>query len=679
VPVSSQETVFHHVGNGVTVTFAFSCQVPTATDLAVYVNNVLITTGFTIAGIGDLTGGSITFGAPPASLATIRIERDIQLERTTDYQQNGDFLSRVVNPDFDRLWMALQQQFYGIRRALKVPKTDATPPNDLPSAADRANKLLSFDSSGQPIAVAPAAQSATALQLLLASAVGSAMVGYSADGSTRTVEQMLDVLYYGVTNVRDVRFAGGAKGDNVADDYAAIQAALNFVNQAGKGGVVFVPKGKYKCGQMLTIPWTGASVTLEGVGGLAQTANNGTSIIYGAHTQDAVINMQGAVLCQINNLVLDGGTGATFPKTGLLLGRNGAGSAGWHTSNGLGIVGRFSVAPLYNVASEGNTFRDLFIILDAGSTATKCIYLSGGDSGGLAPVTPLTGSTLLGQEFINCHIYHMGIGASVSCIYIDGSVSLGSIAFRGGYLVQANGHFVTIRSGTVDGKDTLGPITFEGVGGERPGGIGVPISGFNLIASVGAPKYLRGLDIRNCRFLMAAGYYVMQDIYVKLANAVILSQGIDVSNPALLTYRPSLLGISRFGTGTVVNGECLDCLIDVGSGFKVEGTNQATLLGAWVQTFSTGNGYGVVGYYKDLTGHVHLTGAPSGGATGTVVFNLPVGYRPATNKTFTITSNVSGIAGQGDTIATVGSNGDVTVTGGNNPCYLTSIVFPTFA
>lgn len=460
---------------------------------------------------------------------------------------------------------------------------------------------------------------------------------------------------------------------------AAIQAAIDSLNQTNKGGIVFFPRGRYTCTAMLTVPWTGAGIILQGEAGVDQSGD-GVATIYGLHTQDAIVSLQGSVFCQVNNICLDGGTNATFPKTALLLGRNGAGSAGWHSFDHLDIIGRFSVAAHYNVASEGNTYRNCFMNIDAGSTAAKVMYLSAGDSGGLAPVTPLTGSTLLGAEFENCHFYHMALTAGISCIYIDGSVSLGSIAFRGGYLVQANGHFVTIRSGTIDGKDTMGAITFDGVGGERPGGVGVPISGFNLFASIGAPVYLRGLRILGCRFLMAAGNYILQDVYVKLANAAIMSQGVDGTIPAALVNRPSQLGIQRFGLATVNNGECLDCLIDVGGGFKVEGTNQAVLLGTWVQAFSTGNGYGVVGYYKDLTGHGHLTGAPNGGVSGTAAFTLPVGYRPTTNKMFTVTSNTSTIAGQGDTTVFIeAATGNVVITGGVAPCYLSGVVFPTFA
>lgn len=177
VSVSVQETVYHHVGNGVTVTFAFNCQVPQLSDLKVYVNDVLTSAGFTVSGIGNLTGGSVTFAVPPANLVAIRIEREIALERNTDYQQNGDFLSKVVNPDFNRLWMALQQHAFALRRAILVPKTDTVTPAELPKAADRANKLMGFDANGHPTAYIPESASLASIFLMFASAIGTTMIG----------------------------------------------------------------------------------------------------------------------------------------------------------------------------------------------------------------------------------------------------------------------------------------------------------------------------------------------------------------------------------------------------------------------------------------------------------------------------------------------------------------------
>lgn len=195
--VSSQETIFHHEGNGVTVTFAFGCKVLQYSDLNVYLEDVQVTNGITVEGIGSPTGGTVTFDVAPANLAAVRLEREVELERLTDYQQNGDFLSRVVNPDFDRIWMALQQTAAGFNRTLRAPNSDVVGPLPLPTIANRANYLLGFDASGNPIAIALAAQSATALQAALAQPAGAAMVGFRQTTVDERLKDSISIQDYG--------------------------------------------------------------------------------------------------------------------------------------------------------------------------------------------------------------------------------------------------------------------------------------------------------------------------------------------------------------------------------------------------------------------------------------------------------------------------------------------------
>jgi hypothetical protein len=106
--VSVQNPYKIHTGNGVATLFAFDFKVLLEDDLYVTVDGVEVTS-YTVSGLGLASGGDITFTTAPASGAVIVIERRIALARLTDYQYLGDFRSDVVNPDFDRLWMAAQQ------------------------------------------------------------------------------------------------------------------------------------------------------------------------------------------------------------------------------------------------------------------------------------------------------------------------------------------------------------------------------------------------------------------------------------------------------------------------------------------------------------------------------------------------------------------------------------------
>uniref|UniRef100_UPI00262FA4F3 hypothetical protein n=1 Tax=Janthinobacterium sp. TaxID=1871054 RepID=UPI00262FA4F3 len=79
--------------------------------------------------------------------------------------------------------------------------------------------------------------------MALAVAAGAGLVGYANGGSAVTVEKGLDILYYGVHNVMNPKFAGGTVPGTAASSQAAIQATVNYA--VAKGGVVFIPAGIY--------------------------------------------------------------------------------------------------------------------------------------------------------------------------------------------------------------------------------------------------------------------------------------------------------------------------------------------------------------------------------------------------------------------------------------------------
>jgi hypothetical protein len=74
------------------------------------------------------------------------------LERLTSYTNGGDFLAADVNNDYDRLWLALQQNTGTSNRALVAPNTDPTNINmTIPDKATRLDKFLKFNATtGNP-------------------------------------------------------------------------------------------------------------------------------------------------------------------------------------------------------------------------------------------------------------------------------------------------------------------------------------------------------------------------------------------------------------------------------------------------------------------------------------------------------------------------------------------------
>jgi len=121
--VPAGPTEQRYVGNGVTTIFTVPFLVIQASDLAVYVDGAKLTSGYTQSGVGNPTS-SVIFAVAPANLSQIFFSLEVPFERLNDYQENGDFLARTVNNDFDRIWQALKQLYTWATRSLRLGSTD---------------------------------------------------------------------------------------------------------------------------------------------------------------------------------------------------------------------------------------------------------------------------------------------------------------------------------------------------------------------------------------------------------------------------------------------------------------------------------------------------------------------------------------------------------------------------
>ncbi|HDC4426300.1 TPA: hypothetical protein O8L76_000365 [Enterobacter asburiae] len=209
--VPNQTPYIIYNANGLTTVFPFEFYIINSGDIQVTINGTVVTSGYSVTGVGNIGGGDVTFITPPTSGSVVMLERVVPTYRLTDYQDNGDLLADTVNKDFDRLWMAIQRSFIYLGLALRRPllggpfnaedyritgiadpvndsdavtkkylnevslaKTLRTPENitSLPPVALRAGKLIGFDGYGNPIPVLPESGSAADVLLLLAAANG---------------------------------------------------------------------------------------------------------------------------------------------------------------------------------------------------------------------------------------------------------------------------------------------------------------------------------------------------------------------------------------------------------------------------------------------------------------------------------------------------------------------------
>jgi len=135
--------------------FTYSFPIFEDGDLKVYIGETLqtLTTDYTVSGAGTDNGGTVTLTTGATLNDIVTIYRDLPVERTTDFQANGDLLAETLNDELDALTMMVQQIEYDLNsRCLRFGQfTTGIPLSEFTeNAADRANKVLAFDSSGDP-------------------------------------------------------------------------------------------------------------------------------------------------------------------------------------------------------------------------------------------------------------------------------------------------------------------------------------------------------------------------------------------------------------------------------------------------------------------------------------------------------------------------------------------------
>jgi len=136
-------------------TFAYPFEIFVDADLKVYqtlsgatpdddTDVLVLTTDYTVTNAGVSGGGDIVLVTGAASGDVITIERDIAIERTSDYQNLGDLASSSLNDDLDKLVMMAQQNESHINNlCIKTQATSQAGSLDLPVLVN--DKYLTTD------------------------------------------------------------------------------------------------------------------------------------------------------------------------------------------------------------------------------------------------------------------------------------------------------------------------------------------------------------------------------------------------------------------------------------------------------------------------------------------------------------------------------------------------------
>jgi hypothetical protein len=314
-------------GNGITTVFAYNFRILAAADLEVTIDGVVqtLTTHYSVSGVGADGGGNVTFvTAPPTDTVVIR-RRKMALVRTTDYQDNGDLLADVLNPDQDAAVLMLQQVQEELDRSVKFPLGDSAD-TTMPTVEERAGKVLVFDDDGNVDVgeddFSDLADAAAASASAAASSAGSAASSATnAAQSTAQAEAIVlgDFLQDGddavpMTFPEALRLQGlmpeqfGAVGDGTTDDTAALRAWALELAATSKPG---------RCrNATYRVAETGNGITLPGLRGTVIDFNGAT---FKTNDGYAVTNNQGILYftdcqdCEFRNLIADANRSTRTP------------------------------------------------------------------------------------------------------------------------------------------------------------------------------------------------------------------------------------------------------------------------------------------------------------------------------------------------------------------------------
>lgn len=146
-------------GDGSTTTFNYTFKVLADTDLTVIIRNNLgtettktLSTHYTITGVGDAAGGSITFtaGNIPSATETVVLIRDTAQTQSIDYIANDPFPAETHEEGLDRSVILSQELQEEVDRSIKISRTNTMTSTEFTvGPTERAGKFLSFDSNGE--------------------------------------------------------------------------------------------------------------------------------------------------------------------------------------------------------------------------------------------------------------------------------------------------------------------------------------------------------------------------------------------------------------------------------------------------------------------------------------------------------------------------------------------------
>lgn len=247
IKVPDVSPIVRYAANGTQTEFAYPFPIFASEDLAIFLDGAKQSSGFTISGAGNTSGGNVTFDTAPASDTVVTLARELPIERVTDFLEGGDFSAVSINNELDYLIAALQQ--VNRENDLMLRYSDhETPANvELPSVAQRANKGLGFDGSGNPVA------------LDLSGATAPADFTATGTGAAKALDQVDEALKAGAISAENLQEANRHIENLAHLKSEELRASLAEVNQTIRAEIAsedkFVRRMRPTFGYLMALTW----------------------------------------------------------------------------------------------------------------------------------------------------------------------------------------------------------------------------------------------------------------------------------------------------------------------------------------------------------------------------------------------------------------------------------------
>ena len=425
-------------------------------------------------------GGNVTLLAVLATGFNMIITSDIANLQPTDLTNQGGFYPEVITDALDRATIQIQQMADELTRSIKIPVTDGLSLDmELPTAAARANSFLAFDATGEPTVVTAGSSGApttitrqqfsgTGSQVAYTLASDPGALGNSCEVFVGGIYQQRDTYTIagttltftaapvaGTNNIEVVNFlttaigttdsslvtyvpagAGatqrtvqaklrdvvsvkdfGAVGDDVTNDTAAIQAAINAAYALNKS--LYIPGGRYRFTNLVFSPTdsvsTGQGLRIYGDSSGNGTLGRGSILSCNAASGDAftVAPTSGASYLSIDGITFHGN-----PNVNGLVFNN-----SWFANINNCVFGGFSNASCKALWFKTNT------TYSGSSIVSKCVFQSNSTA-------ILSGGSASGTPSVNDVRYN-------DCWFLDNTVAAIQIGTNGGAIMQGRCHYIT--------------------------------------------------------------------------------------------------------------------------------------------------------------------------------------------------------------------------------------------